>query len=299
MRLEQIAYFLQVAEKRSITGAAKALYISQPALSKQIALLEQEVGVPLFERQARGVILTSAGRQFEKDLKNILKELEAAKKNAALAGKAKKQLLNVGCFDGVYTDDFLPQFFEYFHHTAPELKLVLHRMSFSEGREALGKSRIDLWLTLEHEWETSAEFYEKEIIRRRGALIFSARSSWGKQKQVEFSDFQGGTLVTVSREKSPGIYYSTIRKLHALGILPGDIEEADNIFTVLSYLKLMNGFTVLSEAVAGVFTDLKNLVLPDYLGVRVLAVWNRIHADVTGWMAGYYPGEPAQKDNAG
>lgn len=89
MRLEQIAYFLQVAEKRSITGAAKALYISQPALSKQIALLEQEVGVPLFERQARGVILTSAGRQFEKDLKNILKELEAAKKNAALAGKAK------------------------------------------------------------------------------------------------------------------------------------------------------------------------------------------------------------------
>ena len=78
MRLEQIAYFLQVAEKRSITGAAKALYISQPALSKQIALLEQEVGVPLFERQARGVILTSAGRQFEKDLKNILKELEAA-----------------------------------------------------------------------------------------------------------------------------------------------------------------------------------------------------------------------------
>lgn len=87
--------------------------------------------------------------------------------------------------------------------------------------------------------------------------------------------------------------------LRHMSILPGDIEEADNIFTVLSYLKLMNGFTVLSEAVAGVFTDLKNLVLPDYLGVRVLAVWNRIHADVTGWMAGYYPGEPAQKDNAG
>lgn len=299
MRLEQIAYFLQVAEKRSITGAARVLYISQPALSKQIALLEQEVGVPLFERQTRGVILTSAGRQFEKDLKNILKELEAAKKNAALAGKAQKQLLNVGCFDGVYTDDFLPQFFDYFHRTVPELKLVLHRMPFAEGKEALKKNGIDLWLTLEHEWETSAEFCEKEIIRRNGALIFSSRSSWGKQEHVEFGDFQGGTLVTVSREKSPGIYYSTIRKLHDLGILPGDIEEADNIFTVLSYLKLMNGFTVLSEDVADVFTDLRNLVLPDHLGVRVLAVWNRMHGDVTGWMAGYQPEDPEQTDQAG
>ena len=64
MRLEQISYFLQVAETQSMTGAAKELYISQPALSKQIALLEREVGVPLFERKARGVVLTSAGRQF-------------------------------------------------------------------------------------------------------------------------------------------------------------------------------------------------------------------------------------------
>lgn len=102
MRLEQIEYFLHVAEKQSITGAARELFISQPALSKQIALLEKEVGVPLFERQTRGVTLTRAGAQFEKDLKNILKELENARKNAVLAGKIKKQLLNVGCFDGIY-----------------------------------------------------------------------------------------------------------------------------------------------------------------------------------------------------
>lgn len=54
MRLEQITYFLRVAEHGNITAAAKSLYISQPALSKQITLLEQEIGLPLFERQARG-----------------------------------------------------------------------------------------------------------------------------------------------------------------------------------------------------------------------------------------------------
>ena len=194
MRLEQISYFLQVAETQSMTGAAKELYISQPALSKQIALLEREVGVPLFERKARGVVLTSAGRQFEKDLKNILKELENAKKNAALAGKARKQLLNVGCFDGVYTDDFLPQLFEYFQRNAPELKLVLHRMSFSEGTKALKGNKIDLWLTLQLGWEGAGNFCEMQLIRRKAALIFPSESRWGRQEQLSFDDFPGRYL---------------------------------------------------------------------------------------------------------
>lgn len=287
MRLEQISYFLQVAETQSMTGAAKELYISQPALSKQIALLEREVGVPLFERKARGVVLTSAGRQFEKDLKNILKELENAKKNAALAGKARKQLLNVGCFDGVYTDDFLPQLFEYFQRKVPELKLVLHRMSFSEGTKALKGNKIDLWLTLQLGWEGAGNFCEMQLIRRKAALIFPSESRWGRQEQLSFDDFQGGTFVTAGRERGQGVYYSSLRKIQELGIVPGEVEEADNIFTALSYVKLRNGFMVLSEQVADVFGGLGKLVLPERLGDDVLAVWNRDQTEVAEWMDGY------------
>ena len=287
MRLEQISYFLQVAETQSMTGAAKELYISQPAFSKQIALLEREVGVPLFERKARGVVLTSAGRQFEKDLKNILKELENAKKNAALAGKARKQLLNVGCFDGVYTDDFLPQLFEYFQRNAPELKLVLHRMSFSEGTKALKGNKIDLWLTLQLGWEGAGNFCEMQLIRRKAALIFPSESRWGRQEQLSFDDFQGGTFVTVGRERGQGVYYSSLRKIQELGIVPGEVEEADNIFTALSYVKLRNGFMVLSEQVADVFGGLGKFVLPERLGDDVLAVWNRDQTEIAEWMDGY------------
>lgn len=287
MRLEQISYFLQVAETQSMTGAAKELYISQPALSKQIALLEREVGVPLFERKARGVVLTSAGRQFEKDLKNILKELENAKKNAALAGKARKQLLNVGCFDGVYTDDFLPQLFEYFQRNAPELKLILHRMSFSEGTKALKGNKIDLWLTLQLGWEEAGNFCEMQLIRRKAALIFPSESRWGRQEQLSFDDFQGGTFVTAGRERGQGVYYSSLRKIQELGIVPGEVEEADNIFTALSYVKLRNGFMILSERVADVFGGLGKFVLPERLGDDVLAVWNRDQTEIAEWMDGY------------
>ena len=71
-----------------------------------------------------------------------------------------------GCFDGVYTDDFLPQLFEYFQRNAPELKLVLHRMSFSEGTKALKGNKIDLWLTLQLGWEGAGNFCEMQLIRR-------------------------------------------------------------------------------------------------------------------------------------
>ena len=175
MRLEQITYFLRVAEHGNITAAAKSLYISQPALSKQITLLEQEIGLPLFERQARGVVLTQAGMQFQKDLQNILKELENAKKNAVLAGRAQKPLLNMGCFDGAYADDFLPTVYEYLKNAASNQKLVIHKCNFLEGQEYLEKGKIDLWLTLEPSWQTRPGFLIKKIAWRKGALMYSEK----------------------------------------------------------------------------------------------------------------------------
>ena len=69
--------------------------------------------------------------------------------------------------------------------------------------------------------------------------------------------------------------------------MPGEVEEADNIFTALSYVKLRNGFMVLSERVADVFGGLGKLVLPERLGDDVLAVWNRDQTEVAEWMDGY------------
>ena len=114
MRLEQISYFLSVAERGNITAAARSLYISQPALSKQITLLEQEIGLPLFERQARGVTLTTSWHAVSEGSEKYIKRIgKCQEEMQVLAGRAQKPLLNIGCFDGVYSDDFLPALYEY------------------------------------------------------------------------------------------------------------------------------------------------------------------------------------------
>ena len=66
--LLQIEYFIAVAKSLYFTDAARNLYVSQPSLSKQIALLEKEIGVQLFNRSTRGVRLTPAGAVLYKEL---------------------------------------------------------------------------------------------------------------------------------------------------------------------------------------------------------------------------------------
>lgn len=64
MNLQQMEYFVAIAETKSITLAAKKLFISQPPMSRQLALLEKEIGAELLVRTNRGVELTSAGEIF-------------------------------------------------------------------------------------------------------------------------------------------------------------------------------------------------------------------------------------------
>lgn len=78
MTLNQIYYFCAVAKSKNFRAAANKIHISQPSLSRSIAALEEELGINLFDKQGRGVVLTKAGKIFLEDAQNILRQCDIA-----------------------------------------------------------------------------------------------------------------------------------------------------------------------------------------------------------------------------
>ena len=92
MSLDQIRYFVAVAETESVSRAAKRLAISQPPLSRQIKALEEELGAPLFERTPKGMKLLPCGQRFLGHARAVLARIEAAREElSAEIGPASRR----------------------------------------------------------------------------------------------------------------------------------------------------------------------------------------------------------------
>ncbi len=101
MHLRRLAYFMRVAELGSLNRASEALRIAQPALSRQMRMLEEELGVVLFERTLRGMTLTEQGVRLQRDLVAPLRQIEFAFANVSLTGNQVAGALNIGVEPGL------------------------------------------------------------------------------------------------------------------------------------------------------------------------------------------------------
>lgn len=101
MNLRRLTYFMRVAELGSLNRASEALRVAQPALSRQMRMLEEELGVVLFERTLRGMTLTEQGERLRRDLVAPLRQIDFAFSNVSLTGNQVAGALNIGIEPGL------------------------------------------------------------------------------------------------------------------------------------------------------------------------------------------------------
>ena len=104
MNLKQMEYFITILNEGSISAAAKSLHISQPPLSTQMKLLEEELGVTLFQRGSRSIILTEAGKLFYDRAQGILDMTGAARQELEQMGRGLHGALRLGMISSVETE---------------------------------------------------------------------------------------------------------------------------------------------------------------------------------------------------
>src|SRR5213079_166720 len=127
MELRHLRYFIGVAEEENVSRAALKLHVSQPALSRQVRDLEEELGFPLLERSAKSVRLTDAGRVFLPEARAVLQRADDAVKAArAIATGASE--LHVG-YAGSPTVRILPGTLRAFQAEHPDVRVRLHDLS--------------------------------------------------------------------------------------------------------------------------------------------------------------------------
>ena len=135
-----LLYFIAVAEQKGICQAATRLHITQPALTRQIQSLEEEIGVLLFTRSASGMEITPSGSALLEHALKIRAELARAKTNALSAGDEQSQQFDIGVY-GSAIFDVVPRILSLFSEAHPNVEFRLHHTRKDQQAELLRRGK--------------------------------------------------------------------------------------------------------------------------------------------------------------
>ena len=142
MELRHLRYFCAVAEAKNMTRAAEKLFMAQPPLTRQIKQLEEEMGVELLAREARGISLTKAGEHFWKQAQLILEKLDSSIKESQRIHGGEKRLFRIGFVPSVFYGQ-LPLLIRRLRQST-RADVELHELKTSEQVEALQAGKLDI-----------------------------------------------------------------------------------------------------------------------------------------------------------
>lgn len=164
MELDQLRYFLRVAERGNFTRAAEDLALSQPALSRSIQKLEEELGQPVFERKTRSVSLTEAGVLLQSRAQQVLTILDDTK--AEITDDGQSGRVRVGAIPTI-APYFLPDVLRQFATEFPKATLIVQEDTTEELLKSCTQGEIDLAilaLPVPAKYLEFEELFEEELL---------------------------------------------------------------------------------------------------------------------------------------
>lgn len=143
MELSQLRMFAMAAELQSFTRAAEAMFVTQPAVSRQVAMLEHELGVSLFQRMGRGVSLTAAGRNMYDSTRRALELLDAASREIGDTPDVVSGTVHLASCT-IPSQTFLPGLLAAFRRAYPQIRESVNVTGAAEAARAVETGDADL-----------------------------------------------------------------------------------------------------------------------------------------------------------
>ena len=222
MELRQLRYFISAATHLNFTKAAKECYIVQSSMTDQIANLESELGVRLFERLPRGLALTDAGTFFLARARVLVQEAQRteAEMNAFQAGY--RTLLRVGYPGELFKGDLMGILGRY-RRENPDVKVILHQLSRRSVLEKVRDGLLDLAFTAFENPFLGESWLELDPILEDGPCLVVGRDHpLAGRERVTLAEIQGLTYVSLGGDRESVIYQifpqETLRRIYIAGV---------------------------------------------------------------------------------
>lgn len=244
--IERIRAFFTVLEEGSVNRAAVRLRITQPALSRQMKLLEHEVGGTLLEREASGVKPTSLGHTLLKAMRPALTAYEAALADVRRQARGLRAELRVGYLISAAPSVLTPALAR-LRKAYPELKLKLHDMSPKEQMDALRAGELDVALTGQEGAVAARDFHSRKLCSLGVVAALSASDAWAKRESLWLKELKAREFIGIDEDQMPGRNQWMTALCRAAGFKPRFAVVTDGITHVLSQVVSESAVTLLPE----------------------------------------------------
>lgn len=261
MELRQLTCFTTLARELHYGRAAAQLFISQPALSKQIASFERELGVQLFQRTRRSVALSAAGRLLLPEAERIAEMCQRFEQHATTVRAGRLGELRLG-YTGTVATSGMADVLGIFRADCPDVITSL--------REATTRAVLD---------DVSDGIFDAAFIRyvdreepdlvvtllrtEPAVLAVFPRHRFAGRDQVGFAELAGEPMVMMTRRVEPQLYDHALGLCARAGFSPAVVHEADSVQTTLTMVSSGIGVAVVPRSAM-------TLAGPDAIAVRLV-----------------------------
>src|ERR1700733_2157574 len=246
MEFRHLRYFVAVAEELSFTRAAAVLHVAQSAVSAQIRLLEDSIGVTLLERSSRHVELTGAGRRFLQGAKKLIFDLEELTRQTRRIGRAETGRLAIG-FIGAQSHEWMPIVLRRFRQKYPDVEVTLTEMVPSAQLEALLTHRLDLGVVGAIDGKPPAGLQVECIVQEEPLVGVPSDHALANQPFFRLPQLKGEGFILTSRENAPSYRSWLGRICHRAGFTPKVVQEVDRARTAVQYVAAGFGISIFGE----------------------------------------------------
>src|SRR2546426_9740837 len=238
MEIRLLRSFQVLAEQGHFGRASRALHLSQPALSKQIRQLEDEVGSLLFVRGRRGAQLTRVGRLFADEVAPLLRHADRVLDRARRAARGDVGELRLGF--GIATRLIVPRLVSAFRRAHPQVPVTLEDMSSPAQLDALERGSLDVGFV---RLPIDRPLAHIPVVEDRLVLAVPA-SRRDELARLPSRQLRDEPFIELAQSRSPSFYAHVLRVAARYGFRPRVVQSASESFTVLALVAAGMGIAI-------------------------------------------------------